>query len=54
VSWNEQFSPATRRLPRQGITTQLQCAPTDSDVRRDVPATKHRNSFYFPLVPLPL
>jgi hypothetical protein len=54
ASWREQFNPATQRLPRQGITTQLRYAPTDSDVRRDVPATKHCNSFVFPLVPLPL
>jgi hypothetical protein len=47
-------SPATRRLPRQGITTWLQCTPADSDVRRDVPAAKHCNSFLLPLVPLPL
>jgi hypothetical protein len=54
ASRKEQFNPATRRLPRQGITTRLRYAPTDSDVRRDVPAAKHCNSFAFPLVPLPL
>jgi hypothetical protein len=53
VSHSEQSSPVMRRLPRQGVTTQLQCAPMDNDVRRDVPAAKHCNSF-FPLVPLPL
>jgi hypothetical protein len=54
VSWKEQSNPATRRLPRQGIATQLHYVPTDSDIRRDMPATKHCNSFVFPLVPLPL
>jgi hypothetical protein len=54
ASRREQSSPATRRLPRQGIATRLQCTPTDSTVRRDVPANKHCNSFLFPLVPLPL
>jgi hypothetical protein len=53
-SWSEQSSLATRRLPRQGITTWLQCTLADSDVRRDVPATKYCNSFLLPLVPLPL
>jgi hypothetical protein len=43
-----------QRLPRQGIVTRLQYALTDSDVRRDVLAAKHCNSFVFPLVPLPL
>jgi hypothetical protein len=33
ASLREQFNPATRRLPQQGIATQLQCTPTDSDVR---------------------
>jgi hypothetical protein len=54
ASRREQFNPATRRFPRQGITTRLRYAPTDSDVRRDVPAAKHCNSFVFPLVTLPL
>jgi hypothetical protein len=54
VSRSEQSSPATRRLPRQGIVTWLQCTPTDSDVRWDVPAADHCNSFLLPLVPLPL
>jgi hypothetical protein len=54
VSWREQFNPATRRHPRQGIRTRLRYAPTDGDVRRDVPVAKHCNSFVFPLVPLPL
>jgi hypothetical protein len=53
ASQSEQSSPATRRLPRQGITTWFQCNPTDNDVRRDVPAAKHCNSFYFPLCPSP-
>jgi hypothetical protein len=47
ASRREQFNPATRRLPRQVITTRLRYAPTDSDVRRDVPAAKHCNSFGF-------
>jgi hypothetical protein len=54
ASRKEQPNLATRRLPRQGIATRLQCTPTDSDVRRDVPAAKNCNSFLFPLVPLPL
>jgi hypothetical protein len=54
ASRREQSNPATRWLPRQGIATRLQCTPTDSNVRRDVPAAKHCNSFVFPLVPLPL
>jgi hypothetical protein len=53
ASRREQSNPATWRLPRQGIATRLQYTPMDSDVRRDVPATKHCNSFVFPLVPLP-
>jgi hypothetical protein len=40
VSRKEQFNPATRRLPRQGIATWRRYAQTDSDVRRDVPAAK--------------
>jgi hypothetical protein len=54
ASWKEQFSPATRRLPRQGIAARRRYAQTDSDVRRDVPAANHYNSFVFFLVPLPL
>jgi hypothetical protein len=54
ASRREQSNPATRWLPRQGFATQLQHAPADSDVRRDVPAAKHCNSFVFPLVPLSL
>jgi hypothetical protein len=40
ASRKEQFNPATWRLPRQGIATLRRYAQTDSDVRRDVPATK--------------
>jgi hypothetical protein len=54
ASQREQFNPATWRLPRQGIAPRLRYAPTDSDVRWDVPTAKHCNSFVFPLVPLPL
>jgi hypothetical protein len=54
ASRRQQSNPTTRRLPRQGIAIRLQHAPTDSDIRRDVPAAKHCNSFVFPLVPLPL
>jgi hypothetical protein len=54
ASRREQSNLATRRLPRQGIATRLQCTPTDNDVRRDVPTAKHCNSFLLPLVPLPL
>jgi hypothetical protein len=53
ASRSEQFNPATRRLPRQGTTTWLQCAPTDGDVRQDMPAAKQCISFLFPLVPSP-
>jgi hypothetical protein len=54
ASQSEQSSLATRWFPRQGITTWLQCVPTDSDTRQDVLAAKHCNSFLLPLVPLPL
>jgi hypothetical protein len=54
ASQKEQSNPATRRFPRQGIATRLQCIPTDGDVRRDVPAAKHCNSVLLPHVPLPL
>jgi hypothetical protein len=54
ASQREQFNPAMRRLPRQGIATRLRYAPTYSDARWDVPAAKHCNSFVFTLVPLPL
>jgi hypothetical protein len=46
TSRRKQSNPATRRFPRQGITTRLQCTPMDGDVRRDVPAAKHCNSFF--------
>jgi hypothetical protein len=54
ASRSKQSNLATRRILRQGIATWLQCAPTDSDVRRGVPAAEHCNSFLLPLVPLPL
>jgi hypothetical protein len=54
ASRKEQFNPATWRLPRKGIATRRRYAHTDSDVRRDVSAPNHCNSFIFPLVPLPL
>jgi hypothetical protein len=54
ASRNEQFNPATRRPPRQDITTRRRYALTSNDVRRDVPAASQYNSFVFPLVPLPL
>jgi hypothetical protein len=44
VSRKEQSNPATRRLPRQGIATRLQCALMDGDVRRDMPVAQHCNS----------
>jgi hypothetical protein len=53
ASRSEQFGPATRRLPRQGITTKLQCSLTDDNVRRDMPAVRHYISFSFPLCPSP-
>jgi hypothetical protein len=53
ASRREQYNPATRQLPRQGIATWLQYTPTDSDVRQDVSAAKHCNSFVFPLCPSP-
>jgi hypothetical protein len=43
ASWSKQSNPATRRLLPQGIATWLQCTPTDSDVRWDMPAAKHGN-----------
>jgi hypothetical protein len=52
ASWSEQSNPATRRHPRQGITTWLQSTLTDSDIRRDVPVAKYC-IFYFPLYPSP-
>jgi hypothetical protein len=54
ASRREQFNPATRRLPRQGIATRRRYAQTDSDVRRDVPAANHCNSFVFPPCAPPL
>jgi hypothetical protein len=51
---SKQSNLVTRRLPRQGVATRLQCTPMDSDVRRDMLAAKHCNSFLLPLVPLPL
>jgi hypothetical protein len=45
ASQKEQFDPAMRRLPRQGIVTWRQYDLTVSDVRRDVPAPKHCNLF---------
>jgi hypothetical protein len=54
ASRKEQFSLSTRRLPRQGIATRSRYAQTDGNVRRDIPAANHFNSFVFPLVPLPL
>jgi hypothetical protein len=50
----ETVQPGHATVSRQGITTRLQCTPTDGNVRRDVPAAKHCNSFLLPLVPLPL
>jgi hypothetical protein len=54
ASQNEQSYPVTRRLPRLGITTRLQCVLMDSDVRRDVPATKHCTFSSLPPCPPPL
>jgi hypothetical protein len=53
ASRKEQSNPATRRFPRQGIVTRLQCTPTDDVIRQDVPAAKHCNSFLPPLCPSP-
>jgi hypothetical protein len=53
ASRKEQSNPATRRFPRQGIATRLQCIPTDGDVQQDVLAANHCNSFYFLLCPSP-
>jgi hypothetical protein len=53
-SRKEQFNPATRWLPQQGIATRRRYAQTDSDVRQDIPAANHCSSFVFPIVPLPL
>jgi hypothetical protein len=54
ASRKEQFDPATRRLPRQGISTRRQYDLTDSNVRRDVPAAKHCNLFCIPPCAPPL
>jgi hypothetical protein len=53
ASRKEQFNAATRRLPRQGITTWRRYTQTDSDIRRDVPAANHYTLLYFPLYPSP-
>jgi hypothetical protein len=45
ASRSEQSSPATRRLPQQGIMSWLQCTLANSYVRRDVLAAKHYNPF---------
>jgi hypothetical protein len=44
ASRKEQSNPATRRPPRQGITTCLQYSLADGDVRRDMLAVRHCNS----------
>jgi hypothetical protein len=54
ASRSEQSGLATRRLPQQDIATELQCSPTDDDVRRDVPTVRHCISFFLPFVPLSL
>jgi hypothetical protein len=54
ASQDEQSRPATQWHPRQSVTIQLQCAPTYNDVRRDVPAAKHCNSFLLPPCAPPL
>jgi hypothetical protein len=46
--------PSHAAASRQGIATRRRYAQTDGDVRRDVSAPNHCNSFVFPLVPLPL
>jgi hypothetical protein len=46
ASRKEQSNPSTRRFPRQGIATRLQCTLMDGDVRRDVLAAKHCNSSF--------
>jgi hypothetical protein len=48
ASQREQSNPATRRLPRQGITTRLQCTPTH-DGMCQLPSTV--TLFYSPLCP---
>jgi hypothetical protein len=51
ASRKEHFNPATRRLPRRGITTRRQYAQTNSDVRRDVPAINYCNFCISPCAP---
>jgi hypothetical protein len=51
ASRKEQFNPATRWPPRQAISTRCRYTEMDNDVRRDVPAASHCNSFVFPLCP---
>jgi hypothetical protein len=46
ASRSDQPCPATWRLPRPSDTALLQCVLTDSDARRDVPVTKHCNSYF--------
>jgi hypothetical protein len=51
ASRKEQFNLATRWPPRQDIATRCRYVQMDNDVRRDVPAASHCNSFVFPLCP---
>jgi hypothetical protein len=48
VSRGEQPLLATWRLPRPSSAAPLQCALMNSNVRRDIPATKHCTSFLLP------
>jgi hypothetical protein len=54
VSRGEQPRAATRQLPQLGCAIPLQCILTDSDTRRDIPATKHYSSFLLPPCAPPL
>jgi hypothetical protein len=54
TSQGEQPRPATRRLPRPGCTTPLQCVLTNSDARRGASATKQCTSLSLPPCAPPL
>jgi hypothetical protein len=54
ASRGEQSRPTTRRLRRPSRATPLQCVLTDSDARRDIPATEHCTSFPLPPYAPPL
>jgi hypothetical protein len=54
ASRGEKPHPATRWLPRPSSATPLQCVLTNSDTRRNIPASKHCASFLLPPCAPPL